>query len=237
MIKFFRHIRQSLIMENKTSKYLKYAIGEIILVVIGILIALQINNWNEERKNDKFESDIVALIYNNLLQDSISIAQELKTTNIALASTTRLLTEVSQGMYNDSLKFLMGDIINFQRFRSQSSAFEVLKSKGIENIRDNRLQLALISYYDEFLFKTYESLLDVEKQFNADWVPVIKADFSDFKWKEYAVPIDSKSFFEKPSTLILFKLFKDNRSGQADRLESAIGKITEIRHLIKNRKK
>jgi hypothetical protein len=42
MIKFFRHIRQTLIMENKTPKYLKYAIGEIVLVVIGILIALQI---------------------------------------------------------------------------------------------------------------------------------------------------------------------------------------------------
>tara|TARA_R110001583_G_scaffold142287_1_gene294559 strand:+ start:50 stop:805 length:756 start_codon:yes stop_codon:yes gene_type:complete len=49
MIKFFRKIRQNLIMENKTSKYFKYAIGEIILVVIGILIALQINNWNQKR--------------------------------------------------------------------------------------------------------------------------------------------------------------------------------------------
>jgi len=46
MIKLFRHIRQNLIMENKTGKYLKYAIGEIVLVVLGILIALQINNWN-----------------------------------------------------------------------------------------------------------------------------------------------------------------------------------------------
>ena len=47
MIKFFRKIRQNLLMENKTSKYFKYAIGEILLVVIGILIALSINNWNE----------------------------------------------------------------------------------------------------------------------------------------------------------------------------------------------
>ncbi len=47
MIKFFRHIRKSHLMENKTSKYLKYAIGEIVLLVIGILIALQINNWNQ----------------------------------------------------------------------------------------------------------------------------------------------------------------------------------------------
>jgi hypothetical protein len=49
MIKFFRHIRKSLLMENKTGKYFKYAIGEIILVMIGILLALQVNNWNENR--------------------------------------------------------------------------------------------------------------------------------------------------------------------------------------------
>ena len=51
MIKFFRHIRKSLIQENQMGKYFKYAIGEILLVVIGILIALQINNWNEHRKS------------------------------------------------------------------------------------------------------------------------------------------------------------------------------------------
>ena len=59
MIKFFRHIRQSLILENKTSKYFKYAIGEIVLVVIGILIALQINNWNENQKLLKQEQQIL----------------------------------------------------------------------------------------------------------------------------------------------------------------------------------
>ncbi|OIQ36702.1 MAG: hypothetical protein BM563_10325 [Bacteroidetes bacterium MedPE-SWsnd-G1] len=52
MIKFFRKIRQQLLNEGKTSKYFKYAIGEIVLVVIGILIALQINNWNQQRNNE-----------------------------------------------------------------------------------------------------------------------------------------------------------------------------------------
>ncbi len=52
MIKFFRKIRQQLLTENKFSKYLLYAIGEIVLVVIGILIALQINTWNENRKRN-----------------------------------------------------------------------------------------------------------------------------------------------------------------------------------------
>lgn len=66
MIKLFRKIRQNLLYENKRSRYLKYAIGEIFLVVIGILIALQINNWNQNRllKNDE------VLLVKQLLQDT-----------------------------------------------------------------------------------------------------------------------------------------------------------------------
>ena len=56
MIKFFRGIRQNLLSKGKTGKYLKYAAGEIILVVIGILIALQLNEWNDQRKELKLEN-------------------------------------------------------------------------------------------------------------------------------------------------------------------------------------
>ena len=59
MIKFFRKIRQNLLSENKFSKYFLYAIGEIVLVVIGILIALQINNWNENKKASNSEKSIL----------------------------------------------------------------------------------------------------------------------------------------------------------------------------------
>ena len=69
MIKFFRQIRFNLMSENKTGKYLKYAIGEIVLVVIGILIALQINNWNEERKNELKENVYLEGIKNDLEMD------------------------------------------------------------------------------------------------------------------------------------------------------------------------
>tara|TARA_R110002124_G_scaffold47149_1_gene140660 strand:- start:10491 stop:11219 length:729 start_codon:yes stop_codon:yes gene_type:complete len=65
MIKFFRQIRQNMLAENKFSKYLLYAIGEIVLVVIGILIALQINNWNENRK----ERNIEQILLNQLFKD------------------------------------------------------------------------------------------------------------------------------------------------------------------------
>ena len=82
MIKFFRKIRQNLLLENKTGKYFKYAIGEILLVVIGILMALSINNWREVRKNSANEAYVLNEILNNLNEDDgqigIILGQYLK---------------------------------------------------------------------------------------------------------------------------------------------------------------
>ena len=73
MIKFFRKIRQELLTENKIGQYLKYAIGEILLVVIGILIALQINNWNEARKSRIVETVLLKTIKSDLLSKVLLI--------------------------------------------------------------------------------------------------------------------------------------------------------------------
>ena len=147
--------------------------------------------------------------------------------------TDRLLEQVALKNYSDSLNFWMGKIITFERFRSQSSAYEMLKSKGLENISDKKLQMALISYYDQSLFNVYQSFNDVEQQFNHDWVPLIKQDFKDFKWTIYCIPVDPKTFFNKPSTISFFKLFQDNRRGSIRNAKKALDKISEIRKLIK----
>ena len=92
MIKFFRKIRQNLLMENKTGKYFKYAIGEIILVVIGIFIALQLNNWNEIRKIKNIEQVLLSDLKIEI-KTSISDLQyviDSHTENLAAAT---LLTE------------------------------------------------------------------------------------------------------------------------------------------------
>ena len=77
MIKFFRKIRQNLLMENKTGKYFKYAIGEIVLVVIGILIALQINNWNENRKDYASLNNYNKNLIEDLKKDSVDINKSI----------------------------------------------------------------------------------------------------------------------------------------------------------------
>ena len=74
MIKFFRKIRQRLLTENKFSKYLLYAIGEIALVMIGILLALQVNDWNETKKNETIIENNTLLLIENIVADSVYIA-------------------------------------------------------------------------------------------------------------------------------------------------------------------
>ena len=93
MIKFFRNIRKQLLNEGKTGKYLKYALGEIVLVVIGILIALQINNWNENRK-----------LENSKVKLMLAIKKEL---SINLET----LEDYKNGIYESNNKF--NTVLNF----------------------------------------------------------------------------------------------------------------------------
>ena len=218
--------------KNKTGKYLAYALGEIVLVVIGILIALQLNNQNETRKTIQFEREIISLINQNLEQDSIALSVRLFEAKQGIHLTDSLIAQVANKNYAENLNEWMGKIICFERFQAQSSAFEVLKAKGIESVTDNQLQLDLISYYDEYLFRLYESLKDVEFSFKTDWHPIIKSQFLDFKWRNYCVPVDSKNFFEDHSNIVLFKIFRDNRAGGIERMEATMHKISEIRKQI-----
>ncbi len=90
MIKFFRHIRKSLIEQNQMGKYFKYAIGEILLVVIGILIALQINNWNENRKERNQEQELLTQLQSEFqsnleqLDQKIGIRKDMITASLKL---------------------------------------------------------------------------------------------------------------------------------------------------------
>jgi len=238
MISFFRKLRQKLLQQNRVTKYLAYALGEIILVTIGILIALQVNNWNENLKTRSFEQEILTLIDQNLSRDSVLIAVELQNAIQANQKIDSILHQVDEGIFNEKLNLLMGKVVTFERFKSQSSGFEVLKSRGIDAISDKNLQVDLITYYDETLFKLYQALLDVENFFNNDWIPVIKKEFKDFDYRVRMEPKNQKEFFENPNHIILFKLYKDNRKeGSIRRLETALHEISSLKALIKIQKK
>jgi len=94
MIKFFRKIRQRLLMENRTGKYLKYAVGEIVLVVIGTLIALQINNWNENRITKNLTKSYLLNIKSDLKADTITFVASIKRSIKTLEKQKNLLNNL-----------------------------------------------------------------------------------------------------------------------------------------------
>lgn len=210
---------------------------EILVITIGILGAFALNNWNEAQKSNRFEKEILSLIDQNLSRDSSMIASELQKAQIANSLTDSILNQVEKGIFEENLYVWMAKVIRFERFKSQSSGFEVLKSKGIEMISNKDLQIDLINYYDEVLFRLNQAILDVENAFNADWIPVVKSEFYDFDYEDRLEPRNLEVFFKNPSHIILFKMFQDNREGSINRMEIALAEISVLRSSIKNQLK
>ncbi len=154
MIKLFRNIRQNLINEGKTTKYLKYAIGEIFLVVIGILIALQINNWNEGRKESNLELETLSGLYNDIANNKIKIASMISRDSIIITGNQHILSLLQDvnSSFNDSLQFSFGNINRYDVFFPQQMAYETLKSKGLHTIKNDSLRAQIIELYDETYF-------------------------------------------------------------------------------------
>jgi hypothetical protein len=148
MIKFFRKIRQKMLTENKFSKYLIYAIGEIILVVIGILIALAINNWNEESKIEKSINSHLTILKQNLLEDQVQL-KELKqymTENVHYSDSTMLQIRTNIPVNNKIKKYLVKLVLEY-KFSPNTNAIETItQSNEIPSLKPD-LQTAVLNYY------------------------------------------------------------------------------------------
>ncbi|MFC4720953.1 DUF6090 family protein [Geojedonia litorea] len=148
MIKFFRHIRQTLIMENKTSKYLKYAIGEIILVVIGILIALSINNWNEARKDRQKEQLFLHKLSSNLNEDITSLKNILHSDSLLIHDLTSLSQEILTVKHTRELTFKNNARYKYFKFSANTSLYDNMIATGqIGLFRNDTIFDALTNYY------------------------------------------------------------------------------------------
>ena len=161
MIKFFRKIRQSLLTENKFSKYLIYAIGEIILVVIGILIALQINNWNEFNKERESEKIILNEIRDNLLFDLVDFESNITTFQNKVTSSKSILKILeSNSEYNDSIGYFFYYLKTYPHFSNKSNGYNLLESKGLDIIQNDSLRKRITDLYED----RYQYLRTYEKE-------------------------------------------------------------------------
>lgn len=166
MIKFFRHIRQRLISEGKTTKYIKYAIGEIILVVIGILIALYINNLNTEKQNSKTLQGYLNNISQNIASDQLNLKQMSAFRDSSVIGSKyfmKMIEEESKEQYATYFfKYFKFNPWLDESFQSNQSGFEALKNSGYLNkIQQTDLETELYKYYS-----LVEKIKDEEESLN-----------------------------------------------------------------------
>lgn len=152
MIKFFRKIRQNLLMENKTRKYFKYAIGEIALVMIGILLALQINNWNESRKDTNREIKILSELKNDLEFNLIEIKETITTTSSRIKSSELILDYFKEARpVNDSLKGAFEALKMDGLFNISNTSYKFIESQGINIISNYSLRIKITEMFERHL--------------------------------------------------------------------------------------
>lgn len=200
MIKFFRKIRQQLLKENRAGKYLLYAIGEIVLVVIGILIALQINNWNEDRKTHLRDIEFL----NNLkveLSVDISAFNDRKShyqrINDNIKNTIKLFDSGAQSLTDDEQQEIVSALSQFEiltPINKNISRNDLIIAQGTIDRIDQELNRRFLTYLQETqsinaaitkLGETLQQLLILQIQPNVDFNEINPtANRVDFEFKE-----------------------------------------------------
>jgi hypothetical protein len=172
MLKLFRHIRKNLLNEGKNTKYFKYAIGEIVLVVIGILIALSINNWNEDRKDQTKLLNIYRLIHDDIEND----IEELQT-NVDFFNKKKAVFE--KVVHDSITPDLLDQGLSSLLFKSPRT---LLNKKGVSQLAElqenNRLTFYLYDIY-EFM---ETNILPLENRISKEMIDHKKYVRDNYDW-------------------------------------------------------
>jgi hypothetical protein len=156
MIKLFRNIRQNLVAEGKTIKYFKYAIGEIVLVVIGILIALQINTWSGDRKLNQQETLYLERLLLENKKDIITFTTEIEQLEYNNQKITNLSKAFKDKNSSDSLlvRSAIEYVIDgslYPVFNPSTSTYEDLSSTGnLSVIKNTQLRDQIVGHYEYY---------------------------------------------------------------------------------------
>ena len=200
MIKFFRRIRFDLMEKNKTARYFKYAIGEVVLVVIGILIALQINNWNEQRKDNIKEQAILKRLRKEFTSNRAQLLEKIESRKDINKKCSRLLTFYTEPEKAelDSIISYLGSIVPTTFDPIQN---DLVSSGSIEIIKSEELKQLLINWSTDVV-----QLREVEQMFLRHW----ESQFSNYI-NEIGIQRNfGHSFWQKASSSLLEATTIDN---------------------------
>jgi hypothetical protein len=201
MIKFFRKIRQQLLAENKFHKYLVYALGEIALVMIGILLALQVNNWNEQRKDRVTEQLMLTALQEDLLINVARLKKDILLEQRTIDQATRIIRHLDERKpYDLSLNKVFSEAIYSPDIIISASSYESLKFKGIDIVRKESLKRRIVNLFDVVFSNLIAETVRLENQFwPSSVLPMIhkhfrKVDFYELKPTNYEALMDDTTY-------------------------------------------
>ena len=224
MIKFFRHTRKDLMETGKTTKYVKYAIGEIILVVIGILIALQINTWNEQKKTDEKIDTFLISLKSDLENDLAAINTVLSIQEERLKTITGLINlgvnpNISNILQNNKLSQISVGR-NFTFFPVIGSYKSASGSGLLEDLKDEKLKNSILNLYEHHYTRlNYNGQLNDGRHELLEWESRAYIDYTKRK-----LTYDEKGLLDKDflSQLAYTTRFVNVYLGLANDTKSAI---------------
>lgn len=186
MIKVFKKVRQRLLSVGQTGKYLKYAIGEIVLVVVGILIALQVNNWNESRKEGVQEIRLYENLMNSLLADSADVVWFTHLINAGAETQMFFISHTYQDLIENYTLQQLEDSIKAvgkvgASFFPRYSAYELLSNNGVKMLlRSEEIKLKLVELYER-RYKRYVEIDDrIDEKSELHLKPIVNGDLQIF---------------------------------------------------------
>ena len=229
MLKFFRRLRKSLLAENKTSQYLLYAVGEIVLVVIGILIALQINNWNEERKQSISIKNVLTEIKEDLLQDQVELVRSIALRKGDYNAQIRIINALeSKSALNDTIRRDLGRIHLARNIFSASKGYDLLKELNLGTLKNKELRILLTKYYERDIPYVYREYADDKLEFENFWLPYVRKHFKVWEFSDYALPHDYDQILNDPTLLTATKMNLNNLNNTITACNTALTTAKEI---------
>ncbi|WP_104734567.1 DUF6090 family protein [Hanstruepera ponticola] len=151
MVTLLRKIRRNLVSQNRFNKYMLYAIGEIILVVIGILIALQINDWNDQKKKSDLEIKILKEIDTNLSFDLEEIREDISLMDSIEFAAIDIVDYISNHeIPSEKFNYNVAKMKVAPHFNPNKSGYELLSSKGVEIVVNDSLRIAISDLYESY---------------------------------------------------------------------------------------
>jgi hypothetical protein len=234
MLTFFRHIRKSLLGSGQARKYLLYAIGEIALVVIGILIALQINNWNEWRKDRAKEKIILYELEETISKNCTNLSNALRRLEFRNTRANSLLEFLSRNLpYEESL----GKMIHYARigtrFTLSHSGYEELKNAGFGILSSDSLKSEIINLY-EFTYPEMQKIIAEVKITRDDFTNYILTHFEDIGDNEIDLrPIDHSFIINDQYFYSSVKAISRLRTYHMDLIGDSLKESQHVLQLIK----